>query len=218
MLDPIRRILDAFPAAFFRQIDEVVDASFAEAFTLAQRHVAEPERANILGQLRHARCEAGIRKAAQDVGINVYAPHTDPAGGRYSLVESHGVYLLRSNIQRHCGPPRATAFRQQWASVNRWLSPSQLDLLRETAPPVRDRLCAMLVVSSHPRRGDPSIPGYVGVGIPNDQLTDWLRLIPITDLLAMYHDADAVARTPSEAPVKPIDKAMPRLKRRPEAG
>ena len=218
MSDPIARILGSYPAGFFRQSLEYADAGFGEAWTLASRHAEEPERANMLGQLRHARCEAGIRKAARDNDLKVLAPHTKPAGGRYSLIEGGGVYLIRSNIQRHCGPPRATTFRQQWAAVNSWLDPLQPDLLRPTVPPASDRLCGMLVITAHPRRGEQTVPAYVGLGIPNAALTDWVRLIALTDLLALYHDADAAARTPVEAAVEVKDVAVPRLKKRPDAG
>ena len=218
MSEPITRILRTYPAGFFRQTLEYADAGFGEAWTLASRHSEEPERANMLGQLRHARCEAGFRQAARDNGLSVFAPHTDPAGGRYSLINGDGVYLIRSNIQRHCGPPRATAFRQHWAKVNAWLDPLQLDLLRQAASPSADRLCGMLVITSHPRRGEPTVPAYVGLGIPNADLSDWVQLIAITDLLALYHDADAVARKPVAAPVEIKDMVVPRLKKRPDAG
>ena len=218
MSNPIDRIHESYPAGFFRQILEYADAGFGEAWTLASRHAEEPERANMLGQLRHARCEAGFRQAARDNGLKVLAPHTKPAGGRYSLVEGGGVYLIRSNIQRHCGPPRATAFRQQWAAMNAWLNPLQLDLLNPATAPSTDRMCGMLVITSHPRRGEPTVPAYVGLGIPNAGLTDWVRLIAVTDLLALYHDADAAARKPVEAPVEIKDVAVPRLKKRPDAG
>lgn len=218
MSDPIARILGAYPAGFFRQVLEAADAGFAEAWTLASRHAEEPEHANMLGQLRHSRCEASFRRAARDHSLAVFAPHTKPAGGRYSLVEGGGVYLIRSNIQRHCGPPRPTAFRQQWAEMNAWLNPLQLDLLRETAPPPSNHMCGMLVITSHPRRGDQTVPSYVGLGIPNSALTDWVHLVAVTDLLALYHDADAAARAPREAPVEVKDVAVPRLKKRPDAG
>ncbi|MBV8737915.1 MAG: hypothetical protein JO007_11790, partial [Alphaproteobacteria bacterium] len=151
-------------------------------------------------------------------GLSVFAPHTAPAGGRYSLVEGGGVVLIRSNIQSHCGPPRATAFRRQWAAVNAWLNPLQLDLLQQAPVPPRDRMCGMLVITAHSRWGEPTVPAYVGLGIPNADLTNWVRLIAITDLLALYHDTDVAARKPSEAPVKIKDMAVPRLKKRPDAG
>src|SRR5690348_8064260 len=66
MLDPFARILGSYPIGFFRQVLEAADTGFAEAWTLASRHAEEPERANMLGQLRHACCEAGFRRAARD--------------------------------------------------------------------------------------------------------------------------------------------------------
>ena len=217
MSDPIARILGIYPAGFFRHVLESADAGFGEAWTLTARHAEEPEHANMLGQLRHARCEAGFRQAARENGLPVFAPHTTPAGGRYSLVEAGGIYLIRSNIQRHCGPPRPTAFRQQWATMNAWLSPRQLDMLQESVEPARDRLCGMLVITSHPRRGEQTIPAYVGLGIPTSDLSSWIRLIPVTELLGLYHAADAAARTPSETPIEIKDAAVPRLKKRPDA-
>lgn len=218
MSDPLARILLGFPPSFFRQVAEYADAGFGEAWSLASRHADEPERANMLGQHRHARCESGFRRSAKDNDLKVLAPHTKPAGGRYSLVEGGGVYLIRSNIQRHCGTPRPTAFRQRWAELNAWLKPTQLDLLQETAKPSSDRLCGMLVITSHNRHGDQTVPAYVGLGIPNPELTDWVKLIAINDLLALYHDADAAAHTPKEAPVEVKDVAVPRLKKKPDAG
>jgi hypothetical protein len=215
--DPIARILRSYPSGFFLELLEAADAGFAEAWTLASRHTEEPEHANMLGQLRHSCCEAGFRRAARDNGLTVLAPHTEPAGGRYSLVERGGVYLVRSNIQRHCGPPRPTGFRHQWAAINAWLDPVQFDLLRQAVPPASDRLCGMLVITSHPRWGEQMVPAYVGLGIPNADLTDWVHLIAVPDLLALYHDADAAVRSPREASIEIKDAVVPRLKKRPDA-
>jgi hypothetical protein len=209
------RILRAFPAAFFRQMQEYADAAFAEALTLTRRHAEEPEQANMLGQHRHTRCEAGFRQAAAENKLTFFAPHTEPAGGRYSLVSADGVYLVRSNVQRHCGTPRWTSFRQHWAALNQWLDPVQPDLLRTVPPPRADRLCGMLVITSHPRRGDPSILAFVGLGVPRADLSDWKALLSLGELLARYHDMDGDARKPETAPVFVKDRAIPSLKRRP---
>jgi hypothetical protein len=72
----------------------------------------------------------------------------------------------------------------------------------------------MLVTTAHPRSGDPSVPSFVGVGIPRADLSDWVRLISVSDLLALYHEADAAARKPPEAPIDIKDKAVPRLKKK----
>ena len=219
MHDPIQRVLESLPAPFFEQLQEYADAGFVEALTLVGRHVEEPEQANMLGQLRHARCEAGFRQAARDNGITVHAAHTDPAGGRYSIVAAGAVFLIRGNIQTHCGPPRATAFRREWSALNEWLDPVQLDLLRSVPAPSANRMCGMIVITAHPRRGDPSVPAFVGLGIPRADLSGWAApVLPLTALSALYHDAETRARTPREAPVEVKDRVVPRIKKQPSAG
>jgi hypothetical protein len=219
MADPIQRVLESLPAPFFEQLQEYADAGFAEALTLVGRHVEEPEHANMLGQLRHARCEAGFRRAARENGITVYSPHTDPAGGRYSIVSAGAVFLIRSNIQPHCGPPRATVFRKEWSALNAWLDPVQLDLLRSVPAPAANRLCGMIVITAHPRRGDPSVPAFIGLGIPRADLSGWaVPVLPLTALSALYHDADTRVRTPREAAVEVKDRVVPRIKKQPDVG
>lgn len=212
MIDPMTRILAAYPEIFFRRLAELMDASFATAVRLTQPYYAEPERANMLGQARHACCEEGFRQAATDAGLSPIAPHTEPRGGRYSLVSHENIHLIRSNVQVHCGPPRPTRFRSAWAELNSWLSPLQLDLLRPVPPPSSDDLCGMIVVTSNKRHGDPSVPAFVGLGIPRSDLSDWVVLEPVSKLLARYHDAETKSRTPDEPTVELQDRAIPRLK------
>lgn len=215
MTDPIARILANYPAAFFQSLAEQMDAAFAKALRITRQHYAEPEWANMLGQARHACCEEGFRAAAQEAGLSAIAPHTQPAGGRYSLVSHEGVHLIRGNVQAHCGPPRPTRFRSAWAALNAWLDPVQLDLLRAVQVPSSERLCGMIVVTAHRRIGDPSIPAFVGLGIPRSDLSDWTILEPIQKLLGRYHDLDTATHTPPEALVEVKDLAVPRLKKLP---
>ncbi len=218
--DPLARLIQSVPAAFFRATLEYTHDAFGEALALTNRHYEMPERVAMLGQNRHARCEPAFRLAAQEAGMSVLTPHTDPIGGRYSVASSGAITVIRGNVQRHCGTPRATKFRRQYATVNRYLSAQQLHLLEQLPPPLSDRMCAMLVVTAHgPRVGDPSVPAFVGLGIPRHDLSSWLRLLSLNELLALYHDADAKAHALREPPVKVKDKAQPMLKRRsPESG
>ena len=215
MIDPIARILTNYPAAFFQSLAEQMDAAFAKALRVTRQHYAEPEWANMLGQARHACCEEGFRTAAEDAGMTAIAPHTEPAGGRYSLVSHEGVHLIRGNVQVHCGPPRPTRFRSAWAALNAWLDPIQLDLLRTVPMPSSERLCGMIVVTAHRQNGDASIPAFVGLGIPRSDLAEWVVLEPIQKLLACYHDVETKNHTPPEAPVEVKDRAVPRLKKTP---
>jgi len=211
---PIRRVLSAFPVKFFQGLMESVDLGFMKAAKLTEVNIAEPERVATLGQLRHACTEEAFRAAAEEAGITAIAPHTSPAGGRFSLISSGGVHLIRSNIQTHCGPPRPSRFRKQWALLNAWLDPVQLSLLERVERPAADRLCGMLVVSSNGKFGDASLPAFVGLGIPSADLSTWKFLRPLTEVLGMYHDLETEQRTPGQAPVEIKDRAVPKLKRR----
>ncbi|MEQ8966439.1 MAG: hypothetical protein RID91_11490 [Azospirillaceae bacterium] len=215
MTDPIDRILASYPAAFFQGLAEQMDAAFAKALRVTRQHYDEPERANMLGQARHACCEEGFRAAAQFAGMEAIAPHTEPAGGRYSLVSHEGVHLIRGNVQAHCGTPRPTRFRTAWAELNAWLDPIQLDLLQSVPVPSSESLCGMIVVTAHRRSGDVSVPAFVGLGIPHCDLSDWYILEPIQTLLARYHDLETKNYTPLESPVEVKDRAVPSLKKTP---
>lgn len=212
MTDPVERILTRIPAQFFRNLQEQMDAAFAKALRLTNEHYAEPERTAMLGQSRHACCEEGFRRAAQDAGLEAKAPHTQPAGGRYSLVEQGGVCLIRSNVQHHCGTPRPSHFRRVLAELNAWLEPLQLDLLREVPKSPSDKLCGVLVVTAQRGLRDASLPAFVGVGIPNRELSDWLLLLPLEKILAHYLDRDTRTHKPVEPIVELKDRAVPRLK------
>lgn len=211
---PIDRVVSAYPARFFQSLLENVDAGFMKAAKLTQQNIAEPERVGTLGQLRHACTEEAFRAAAQEAGVASLAPATEPAGGRFSLVSSGGVYLIRCNIQKHCGAPRPSRFRKQWALLNAWLDPLQLSLLEVVKDPPSDRLCGMLVVSASGKFGDPTLPAFVGLGIPSADLSAWKFLRPLTDVLALYHDRETELWTPDEPAVEIRDQAVPRLKRR----
>jgi hypothetical protein len=216
VIDPLDRFCNAYSAGFVQRTMEYTDSSFGEAYLLLGRYVEEPEKANMLGQLRHARCETGFRRAAEESRLIVTTPHTKHKGGRYSLIEADNVYLLRSTILPHCGTPRFAVFRQEWASINKWLDPVQPDFWNPVSPPPADRLCGMIVTTAHPHWGNPRVPAFVGLGIPRADLKSWAVLISLPDLLARYHRAEVLPPkdpTPKDpAPVK--DRAIPRIRKK----
>lgn len=191
---------------------EAADTAFAEADRLTSTYVEDPERGNMLGQLRHARLEAGMRGAAARNGLEVGSPHTNPKGGRYSVATTNGITLIRGNVQAHRGPPRATKFRKQVAETNRWLSPLQPDFYLAVPTPRSDALCAVLVVAAN-KKGDPAIPGWVGIGFPHHDLGSWAEIMSLNDILALYHDADTGQGAAKEAAVEIRDRAIPKLKK-----
>jgi hypothetical protein len=208
--DPELRIIDELPSGLIRDLGEAADTAFAFAHRTAERTAAPPERDQLRAQLRHARLEAEFRQAAAEHRVQTACERTQPPGGRYSLIMTESVVLIRGNVQATCGTPRRTAFRRQFAEVNRYLSATPLELFRDVPTPPRDWLCVMLVVTAPPRCMDQSVPGFVGFGVPHHDLRTWMRLIPISDLMMRYHD---VARpVPAEPEVAFKDSAHPRLK------
>lgn len=215
MSDPIDRIRHTIPRVFFQSMLEQSDVAFMKAKLLVEQHIDEPERCNALGQFRHPLLEQGFRSAARDAELPVYVCDTEPPGSCYSLVKHKGVCLVRSNVQRHCGPPRAAKFRMEQSRVNTWLDPPQPDLFTKVEKPPTDWLCGMLVTTAHEWGGDQSVPAFVGLGIPYEDLSDWMRLMPLTELLSLYHDHETPPPPPKEPLVEVKDNAKPKLKHHP---
>jgi len=206
----INRLVASYPRDLVLDLQGAADAAFAEAHRLSHQFVEEPERSNMLGQLRHARLEAGLRGAAARYDFQVSSPHTSPKGGRYSVVSARGITLIRGNVQAHRGPPRATKFRKQVAETNRWLSPLQPDFYMRVPEPRCDQLCAVFVVAAQ-KSGDPSIPAWVGIGFPRHDLGSWAEIESLNQIMSLYHDAAAPAA--GELPVEIKDRAHPKLKK-----
>lgn len=211
----LSRLIESTPRELWVDAAASIDAAFAEADTLAKRHVEEPERKNMVGQLRHARLEANWRRDAGQYGLQVRSPHTSPRGGRFSVVSANNLHILRSNVQAHRGPPRPSKFRQSFAALNAWLSPLQGGLFEPTVEPSTVNLCAMLVVTAQPQSLS-ALPAWVGVGFPHQSLRTWAEIVSIVDILAAYHDVDTDAGRGVEAPVEIRDIAVPVIRRRSE--
>lgn len=213
MTDPIRQIIETIPREFFRSLIENLDTAFVRADTMARKSFSEPERIAMSGQLRHAFCEDAVRNAAAAGGIHAVAGFTEPAGARFSFVSHRGVNLIRSNIQSHCGTPRPSRFRRQFAVMNAWLRPIQTDLFKAVEPPPSDELCGIIVATFN-RHGERSLPAFVGLGVPFPDLSGWLAFEPIHQVMARYQGFDAEQDVGLGPVVTVADKVMPRLKRK----
>lgn len=211
---PIDRIVSTLPSSLFRNFVEEMDAAFMEAARFTEQKFDLPERRATLPQVRHSLAERGFRSAATQAGLVAHAPDTEPLGGRYSLISHSGIFIIRGNIQKHCGLPRATSFRKEWAQMNEWLSPQQVDFFVDRPTPPPDRLCAMLVVTSGGKGSDPAAPAFVGMGVPDSAYSTWLFLEPINKIISRYHDLETTAKAPKEALIEIRDRAVPKLKRR----
>jgi len=211
------RLIKEFPITFWKMVWENTEEAFATADATVQNILDKVGRARALSQLRHDLCEQAVRKAAKDSGLHTDTLKTTPPGGQYVFVITEGATLIRANIQHDLRLPDGQ-FRARWAFLNRWIPLRQLGLFDSPLPlPAEDMLCAMLVVVAPPPRGDQSAPIFIGVGIPQYDLSRWHSLISIDELIARYHDADAPTPsapvpTPSASDVTFKDSAKPSLK------
>lgn len=211
-MHPLDRIIQHLPLDFFVNLEDETNAAWSAAYKLTTHIYEAPEQANMLGQNRHAFSEMAFRNAAESVQLECHTPHTKPAGGRYSIVKSNDIFILRSNIQAHCGAPKPTVFRQAFSALNEWLDPQQLDLLTVIQKPDELRLCAMIVSTCHADNKDQTIPAFIGLGIPNKDLSSWKSLFSLEEIVAKYHDLGVTVRSKHEAPLVIQDQAMPKLK------
>lgn len=213
-MHPIERIIENIPLSFFIDVMDGTNGAWAKAHKETQERYEAPERQNMLGQNRHAHSESAFREAAKTSGLSCTTRHTEPAGGRYSLVKSNDVYFIRSNIQAHCGIPKPTVFRRTWASLNEWLDPIQLNFLSKVKIPDSSKLCAMIVSTYSPKGQDQTVPAFMGVGIPKKDFSGWKMLKSFEEIITLYHDRDVTVRKVYEKPLEIKDIAIPRLKKR----
>ncbi len=208
MLEPIDRIVDAFPVDLFQLIAQRTPVGFAAADRLAEEGSAEPERAMMRGHARHAQCEELFRASAKDVGLDPMVVHTKSKGAKYSIVSHDGVHLLRAHLRWWRARPRPARFREEWAAVNKWMDSVQRDLWRAD-PPIQhsDQMCAMLITTAH--RLNPRVPAWIGIGVPRADLSAWIVQQSLDDLIGCYGQRP---HGPSDAPVTPPDQARPILR------
>lgn len=203
-------IVSNFPRGFWVDLEEGQTVSFAEAENIATKYSEPSEVIHFSAQTRHVRCEKAFRQSGINAGLEAVSIPTTPKGGSFSVIVSGGLCLLRTNIQTHCGTPRASRFRLEWAKLNEWLYPQQGDLFEQRPQPPANKLCAMLIVTRNRRGDDPTVPAFVGIGIPSDDLSSWIGgPWPLAQVLAAYSETH---NAPTPTPPKLKDKAVPRLK------
>lgn len=202
MSEILARIRQHVPSTFFQEIAERSDAAFHAAYSIwSSASFEEPEQRAMLGHIRHAKLEAAIRASGAAAGMLVTAPHTDPKGGRYSVVQSGPVVLCRAKVACSAAVPCANKYRGEMAAINAYLSPQQLDLFEVT--PIRDTGEIFGFILTVADEEKPSIPKFIGLGVPDFSMTGWLLLKSIGEVLASYQ-----AEVPG-----PLDQAHPKLKK-----
>ncbi|KIX11900.1 hypothetical protein [Dethiosulfatarculus sandiegensis] len=186
-------VVPNIPKDFWRFFEEQQTEAFHNAHRTTVNSYEESEYLQLVGHVRHAMSEMAFRNAASQANLLVESLSTNPVGGKYSLAIRGDFQLLRTNIQTHCGPPRPSKFRREYAAYNLWLQPQQLGLWH--SPPVflKDKLCGMILVTRRKKGGDPTVPAYIGLGIPSPDLKSWLGgPYPIQKIIASYSDSGVI--------------------------
>jgi hypothetical protein len=119
------------------------------------------------------------------------------------------VVIVRSNVQHHLGTPRPSKFRRVFAAANEWLDPPHPSMFEPPKLLSDASMCAMVISTIEPRV-DPSVPAFLGIGVPSPDLRRWIFRRSMTELIAMYRDRSAPEEKVPEVSVR--DLAMPKLK------
>lgn len=192
--DLIRYIANKLPISFLNLVSEHLEAAFFDAYKYAQTFDLA-ERARILGQLRHYRQNAALRKAATEAGLTATAPHTNRKGERFTLVTTDNLVLSRIGVPFHKYLPRPSKYKKTIAEMNQHLEPVQGVLLvpEPIRPPTNALGC--LIVTINPSRLEPqSTPSNIAIGVPHSNLKGWHLFEPISKVLA-------ACNAPQENPV-----------------
>jgi hypothetical protein len=206
---PFDRLHQNLPLSFIELLTQYHDEAFATAWLTAKKTVAEPEVLMASAQLRHALCEDAFRRAATNTGIEANWSKTLPRGGQFSLARAADVVIVRSNVQHHLGTPRPSKFRRVFAAANEWLDPPHPSMFEPPKLLSDASMCAMVISTIEPRV-DPSVPAFLGIGVPSPDLRRWIFRRSMTELIAMYRDRSAPEEKVPEVSVR--DLAMPKLK------
>lgn len=202
-------LVKELPRDFFLRLQEELQGAFVRARRVVDEVIGcpEPERLAMIGHHRHWFSEHALRNAAAGTGLAVRAPHTEPKGGRYSLVVTEKFVISRTKIITAGHSPKNPKFRRNLAQANRWLEPSQLDLFESVEPLHGGRIFGLVTVIAPKRGHDQSAPAFLGFGIPKSDFSGWHFLESLDKILAAYSGAES-----AEVP----DRAKPRLKSRRE--
>lgn len=182
----LSRITGSLPRSLFTRTREEIDAAFFEAYrrTNDQGRYDAPERREVLGRERHWCCERAIRRVAEAAGLSCATPHTQPAGGRYSLISSPDFVIGRAKVDFWTDRVKPSKYRRELAEMNTFVSFSQQDLFCAKASVKKGALFGLVIAAAN--RHTPEVPAFVRFAIPNDTLTGWVFNKPLEAIIAAY--------------------------------
>lgn len=189
-----------------------VEAAYREAARRAQVDAGTPEYMQHLAHQQHICSEQAFREAARNAGYEPFAAHTNPKGGRFSLVRLPGLVLGRARIAKPGPKMRRAKYRRQLGVLNTFLDGYNLDLFQDVPKPDDSTLYALLVSAPNTDMDRVEEPAYVGIHVPTADLKGWLFREPLDKFVMSYFDQDDSGAETTDGAVP--DLAKPTLKKR----
>lgn len=180
------RITKALPKELFTTVLEQFDYAFHESYRRANERgtLFQPEQKEILGRERHWNLERGLREAGAAAGLNCDTPHTQPLGGRFTIVHCQEFVIGRAKVSAPVDKIRANKYRRELALLNSFISVKQTDLFTPSPVFSDQRLFGLFIAGVN--RHNPSVPAFVHFAIPSHDLRGWVLNQPVEKIIAAY--------------------------------
>ncbi|WP_156038973.1 hypothetical protein [Chromobacterium haemolyticum] len=188
-LDLLDYIVHNTPEQFFKESVERLESAYFQAHVDSERGCDTPERGRVRGQLRHYYQNRALREAAQAVGLQSVAAHTDPKGERYSLISSAEIRYGRISVGFKNKIPRPAKHRKLIAALNGYLEPMNMDLFSSSTQKPADGLGALVVTINPEREEAQTVPKDIYIGVPYTNLKGWHFFDSVSQVLAGFHGA-----------------------------
>lgn len=211
MTNPVKYLLSMTPTWYIKELKEQIRAAVHDSSHYASLQYPGPAEPHARGQLRHYSLAKALSETAKVCRLPYTTNRTSPSGGCYTLLEIGRISLGLGNVQHQYNRmPRKTKYRENLAAKNAWLCPIQLDLFQDTKDPPRGDIFAMTLVSVD--RLNPTIVKWAGIGIPTPDLTGWIALRSLDELIRIAASPKFDEPGPKTSLVEIKDEAMPKLK------
>lgn len=204
----VRELPTAFVVALQQAMPHIYQEAHEQAFK--QPLWGASEGRYLIGHVRHALFEAQFRKAADSTGLKTGLAKVPVGNYEYSFVRAGKLFLTGSGVPSSDEMPRPADFREQNAQVNSFLVNPPLSIIE---PPDLTRVDTIYGIVIHaPYESDKAQCSYVGIGIPNQDTTEWVELLSLADLSRAQ--LEATQAKPEDA----ADQAFPRKREKKAEG
>jgi hypothetical protein len=203
----VQRIPQGFMTEAFRRTSLAI--ADARASVRNDPGLDPQEWVAIEGQLRYARVFKQLRDSAEAVGVLCDDYATTRGSFVYPVVTCKPFVLTVSAIPAVGELPVASEYRTNLAEALNaaWTTPKLRDVKHQ---PLTEKPLYGIIIYTVPRIE--GIAGFLGIGFPNDDYTEWLAVLSATELTAGYDSAREAATDET------VDRVHPTIRRRRKDG